>query len=165
MCPAGWPGGRRGCRGGECRASRAAGERRHLPGYLARAAGNVGPAVAQGDDSLDGAGVVPVLVTPAGLQRVGDFAVGLHRDSELGVEGIAVLGPSVPDDPRLALRAGQPVGSLHPPDVPEFEHGVSPVADIGQCRCQLGAPAHSCPLAQCGPQQVRGGLPPAAGAG
>src|ERR1035438_8691997 len=93
---------------------------RDLAGHRAWTSGDVGPVVAQRDDSGASEEVVPVNVLPAILDQMRGPTVEFHRDTEGRVQVVQVCRSRTSLHPGLACRLGQPVRPLDVLHIPEL---------------------------------------------
>lgn len=125
--------------------------------HPARSFVDVGPAVAQGDLSVDSRRVVPPVVTESALSDVPVGAVELDQQAVVGVPDVATGSPAVDDRRRLATPDRQPVRAFDPPQVATLQRRLNTGVDVGEQRRQLNTTGDPPACVECSPKALRCG--------
>jgi hypothetical protein len=135
--------------------------RADLGGDRARPGCNVGPAVPERHDTIDGGGVVPVTVEPAFFRRMRGRTIKLHGHAVLPVQHIPVQDVTTAYHPGLPDRQGQAVRALHATEVTTFKPGMRSASHIAEGLGEFAAPAELLARLHRRPEPLRRRMPAA----
>src|SRR5215469_5306477 len=105
----------------------------HFAGPL----GDVSPAIAQGNDSGAGQGVVPVNITPPVVDQVRGVPVEFHGNAELLVQVVQIPAGPAQGDLRLSQGYRQLMGPFDASHISVLQVGLDAIGDRSQPGNQL----------------------------